>query len=220
MQENVIVRKLGENEAIDRIASPLQGIVDGALAKMPILQKALKGTSWLGHALHPALTDFPIGAWGAGFVLDMIEVGGGSRRLRPGADAVCSIGFVSACLAAVTGLADWSETSSKARRVGLAHGLLNVGILALYGVSMSERRRGRRTSGIALASTGFGLLMVSGWLGRELAYTLGVGQTSERRRLAREALPQRPVVEYAREPGRFEIPTPESRDEFEQPTTH
>lgn len=220
MQQNAIVQRLGEGRALDRIADPVQSIVHNALAKVPVIQKALKGTSWLGHALHPALTDFPIGAWASGFMLDMVGVGKGSRRFRHGADAVHLFGFGTACLAALTGLADYTEAGPRARRVGIVHGLLNLGVLGLYGASLLSRRSGNRTTGIVLSSTGFGLLLISGWLGRELAYTLGLGQTAERRRLARIAEPA-PVTEPVREPGRYEIATqpPPSVDEI-QPVTH
>lgn len=220
MQENAIVRTLARQEGLDRIASPVQGVVDGALTKIPVLKKALKGTSWLGHALHPALTDFPIGAWGAGVVLDILESQGGTvgrRRYRDGADAVHLFGFVTACMAAVTGLADYTEAGPRARRVGIVHGLLNVGVLGLYGASLMARKRGRRRSGMTLSNAGFGLLLFSGWLGRELAYSYGLGQTAERQRPAREAMP---VTEPVREPGRYEIETPSAPSDEIHPVTH
>jgi len=180
MQQSAIVRSLGGIKSLDRIGSPIQNVVDGALSKMPVIRKALQGTSWLGHALHPALTDFPIGAWAAGFVLDMIEVGG-NRRQRRAADIVHLFGFCSACAAGITGLAEYAEAKSPpSKRVGVVHGLLNIGILGVYGASLLARRRGRRNQGIALAGVGFGLLLVSGWLGRELTYALGLGQTKDR----------------------------------------
>lgn len=221
MQQNAIVRTLGQQEGLDRIASPVQAAVDSALAKVPVLQKALKGTSWLGHALHPALTDFPIGAWAAGFMLDMMELRGGlkARRFRDATDAVHLFGFGSACLAGITGLAEYTEAGPQARRVGIVHGLLNVGVLGLYGASLIARRRGQRRTGIALASTGLGFLLFSGWLGRELSYTFGLGQTTTRRRYGREALPTA-APEPAREPGRFEIATPPSPSEEAHPVTH
>lgn len=180
MQKSAIVRNLGGIKSLDRIGSPIQSVVDGALAKMPVVRKALQGTSWLGHALHPATVAFPIGAWAAGFVLDMIEVSG-NRRHRQAADIVHLFGLCSACAAGITGLAEYVEAKSpQARRVGVVHGLLNVGILGLYGASLLARRRGRRTQGIALSGVGLGLLLVSGWLGGELTYALGLGQTKDR----------------------------------------
>lgn len=217
MEQSAIVRNLGGMQSLDRIGSPLQSAVDGALAKVPVVRKALQGTSWLGHALHLALTDFSIGAWAAGFVLDMVEVGGGKLRHRDAADIVHLFGFTSACLAGITGLAEYAEARSpEARRVGVVHGLLNVGILGLYGASLSARRQGRRRQGIALACTGFGLLLVSGWLGRELSYALGLGQTKDRRRV-----PSRRVSPEISDEGQVEPPVavPEEAGEA-HPVTH
>lgn len=222
MQTNFMVQRLGEQQGLDRVAKPLQNIVHGALAKMPIIEKALKGTSWLGHALHPALTDFPIGAWAAGMMLDTIELRGGIRRKRysGAADLVHLFGFGTACLAAITGLADYTEAGREARRVGVVHGLLNVGVLGLYGASLLSRRKGRRRQGITLSTTGFGFLLVSGWLGRELSYSLGLGQTAERKRRARP-MPEEPMpiaAEPARPPGKYEITTPAVDEGY--PVTH
>lgn len=218
MQQNAIVRNLSGMESLDRIGSPLQSAVDGALAKVPVVRKTLQGTSWLGHALHPALTDFPIGAWAAGFVLDMIEVGGGKLRHRDAADIVHLFGFGSACLAGITGLAEYADAREpEQKRVGVVHGLLNVGILGLYGASLLVRRNGRRRQGIVLASIGFGCLLASGWLGRELSYTFGMGQ-SKGRRMPRV---QEPVLsQEVRDEGQLEVPTAVPSDLGNVPVTH
>lgn len=178
MENNAIVRTLGNQRGLDRVAEPVQSAVQDALEKVPVVQKALHGTSWLGHPLHPALTDFPIGAWGAGLMLDLLELSGKSRKLRPGADAVHAFGLGTALLTAVAGLVDWAGTERRARRVGFVHGVMNLAIAGLYGASLYQRSHGRRRSGIALSTTGFALLVASGWLGREMSYSLGVGTSS------------------------------------------
>lgn len=191
MENNAIVRTLGNQRGIDRVAEPVQRAVEGALEKMPIMQRALHGAAWLGHPLHPALTDFPVGAWGAGMMLDALELFGKNRRLRPGADAVHAFGLGSALLTAVAGLVDWAATERRARRVGFVHGVMNLAIAGLYGASLYERARGRRRYGIALSSTGFTLLLASGWLGREMSYSLGVGTASREKTFESHAEPER-----------------------------
>ena len=70
---------VGVETMIDRIenASPLdpvvktvRKIVNAALGPQPV-RDALHGL-WLGHPLHPMLTDVPIGAWTAAGVLDLL----------------------------------------------------------------------------------------------------------------------------------------------------
>src|SRR5919202_6211854 len=73
---------------------------------------------WLGHPLHPALTDVPIGAWMAGALLDLVGA-------EEPADAAMTIGALAAVPTALAGAADWSDTDGSARRVGLVHALLN-----------------------------------------------------------------------------------------------
>src|SRR5947199_10042093 len=72
-------------------------------------QNALNGV-WLGHALHPVLTDIPVGAWTTAVVLDCIEANGGTRRgFGDAVDATIAVGLAGAAAAAVTGLTDWKD---------------------------------------------------------------------------------------------------------------
>ena len=102
----------------------------------------LNGT-WLGHPLHPALTDVPLGAWTAAVVLDALD--------NPAADTAVCIGLVGATCAAVTGLTDWQDIDGSPRRIGLIHGLLNLTGLALFTASYAQRKNGHRRAGKALA---------------------------------------------------------------------
>jgi nitrite reductase/ring-hydroxylating ferredoxin subunit len=52
-----------------------------------LVRNVLSGTN-LGHPLHPALTDLPIGAWGMATLLDR-----GGPRCEPGADLLVGAGF-------------------------------------------------------------------------------------------------------------------------------
>src|SRR5579872_6995677 len=114
---------------------------------------------WLGHPLHPALTDIPTGAWTLALALDGVETFTGRRDFSPGADAAVTIGIVGALASAVTGLAQWQYTVDESRRVGIVHALLNTGALALYGASAILRARGRRGLGKLAALAGFGTVV-------------------------------------------------------------
>jgi hypothetical protein len=65
------------------------------------VRNALHGT-WLGHPLHPILTDVPIGVWTAATVLDLQEIITGNERLQAGTDAVIGVGLVGAVGPAVS----------------------------------------------------------------------------------------------------------------------
>lgn len=129
---------------------------------------------WLGHPLHAAITDVPIGSWTAAAVLDALEASG-KDEYAAGADAAVAVGLVGAAASAAAGLADWSEIQGKPQRVGAMHGLLNVGASCLYGASYLARKTGHRGAGRALGFTGYGVVLMSAFLGGVLSYTQKIG---------------------------------------------
>jgi len=130
---------------------------------------------WLGHPLHPAITDVPVGAWTAAAVLDALELLGKNTYAK-GADAAVGIGLLGAVGAAVSGLTDWTATSQRTRKLGLVHALLNVGATALYSTSYFLRRQKHtRKTAIGLAMLGYGLVSFSAYLGGHLVYNEQVG---------------------------------------------
>ena len=71
------------------------------------------GHGWLGHPLHPLLTDLPIGFWTSAFVLDLV----GGPGSRDASRQLVAWGVVSAVPTAAAGLADWPGLD----RAGPAH---------------------------------------------------------------------------------------------------
>ena len=132
----------------------------------------LHGT-WLGHPLHPVLTDIPLGAWTVAIVLDV--KGGRNGHEDRAADAAIGVGLAGAVGAAVTGLTDWQHTSSDERRLGLVHGLLNISAATLYATSLALRLRGARTAGRTIGALGFTVSMGAAYLGGNLVYRKRIG---------------------------------------------
>ncbi len=138
------------------------------------IKNFLHGT-WLGHPLHPVITDVPIGAWTTAAVLDGLELLG-EEKYAPGADAAIAVGLVGALGAAVTGLTDWTGTTKERRKVGLMHGLLNVGATVLYATSFFLRRRDEsRNTAIGLAMLGYGAAGAAAYLGGHLVFSEQTG---------------------------------------------
>jgi len=173
MNTDTIVNTLAHQDWLESVADPLQKAVRESFVgdAGQQLKNALHGT-WLGHPLHPALTDVPVGAWTAALAFDALETLCGRKELRAGADAAVAIGLLGAVGAAVTGLTDWAETDGRAKRIGVTHGLLNVAATALYTTSyLMRKRKSTRQSGVALSMLGFAIASVSAYLGGHL--TLG-----------------------------------------------
>jgi nitrite reductase/ring-hydroxylating ferredoxin subunit/uncharacterized membrane protein len=144
--------------------------------------KDLLAGTWLGHPVHPMLTDLPIGAWTSASILDL--VGGGQAHRA--ADALVGVGVLAAVPTAATGLSDLADVvDPRERSLGTAHALGNLTALVLYGGSYLARRRGRRDAGVRLAMLGATVMTGAGFIGGHLAYRKGVGvdQTAFRRRV-------------------------------------
>jgi nitrite reductase/ring-hydroxylating ferredoxin subunit/uncharacterized membrane protein len=165
-----LVERLGATESIDTLAKPVASAVAGALASSATLKDALSGT-WLGHPVHPMLTDLPIGSWTSAWILDVI----GGERGRDAAQMLVGVGVVAALPTAASGLSDWSDTIGEERRVGAVHAVANAAALTLYSASWLARRRGRHGLGVALGHVGAAAATAGGYLGAHLVYRRGIG---------------------------------------------
>jgi nitrite reductase/ring-hydroxylating ferredoxin subunit/uncharacterized membrane protein len=178
MATEALIKAVDQQEALDRLSDQIQPFVRDAFKSAgPVgreVKNLLHGT-WLGHPLHPALTDVPLGAWTAALALDAMESISGRRTLGAGADAAIAVGLVGAAGAAVTGLTDWSETNGRARKVGMLHGLLNVGATVLYTTSLVLRRKKKRNAGMGLAMLGYAVSSASAYLGGHLVFGEQIG---------------------------------------------
>jgi nitrite reductase/ring-hydroxylating ferredoxin subunit len=149
-------------EPLDEVAEPVQEAVQAV--PRPV-RDVLDGV-WLGNPLHPALTDVPLGAWSAAFVLDLAG--------SPAADQALGVGILGAVPAALTGLNDWSHLKDDARRIGMVHALVNTMGLALNVASYVARRDGHRGLGKVLSGVAYAGALFSAHLGGHLSFGLGV----------------------------------------------
>lgn len=173
-------------DALDRITGrlgflgPLGQVVHEWLARLvadggqPVERaKDLLNGTWLGHPLHPPLTDVPLGAWMGASLLDLADAGSGGQFGRA-ADVLIAVGCAGGLAAAATGLADWQDQVGKDRDLGTAHALLNSTALGLCSTSLALRLRGARGPAIGLSLLGLGAAMTGAYLGGDLVFRLGV----------------------------------------------
>ena len=167
-----LVRKVEHAQGLDEAGASIGKTVRGTLGP-GALKDALSGT-WLGHALHPLMTDLVIGSFLSATTLDML--GGDSDGKA--AQRLIAVGLASYPPTALTGAHDWADTEvvdPRIRRVGLSHAALNATALALYATSLSARRRGRSGRGKLLGYTGAAALAAGGYLGAHMSFVQGVG---------------------------------------------
>ena len=155
---------------LDAVAEPLQAAVRTAVPQESELKDLLSGT-WLGHPLHPPLTDVVVGSWASALALDVL---GGDDAERS-ADLLVGLGVLAALPTAAAGFSDWAELRGGTRRVGIVHATGNTTALVLRALSWAARRRGDRGRGVTLSALGFGIAGFSAWLGGHLSFARGVG---------------------------------------------
>ena len=161
------IDQLGENPALDRFVMPLRQAVHAALRDQRV-KDALHGV-WLGHPLHPALSDLPIVMWTSASLLDLT---GTNPRT---ATAFVGVGIAAAVPTAAAGLADWSELHTDQQRVGVVHAAANSAALILYTASLVNRLRGRRGRGRFFGLLGYAAASAGAGLGGHLAFRLAAG---------------------------------------------
>jgi nitrite reductase/ring-hydroxylating ferredoxin subunit/uncharacterized membrane protein len=177
-----LINAISRQPGLEELADVLQKAVRAAFPGEPgrEVKNLLHGT-WLGHPIHPAITDVPLGAWTAALVLDAMESLSGRSEFRDGADAAVAVGLLGAVGSAITGLTDWSETDDRGKRVGAVHGLLNVAAASMYATSyVMRKRKSSRQSAVALSMLGYAVGMMSAYLGGHLVFgeQIGVDHTA------------------------------------------
>lgn len=173
-----------------------------------------------GHAIHPVLIVFPLGLLAAAVIFDIVHL----IFREPAAEAtsatastatnmalvsfwMMAAGLAGGLLAAIFGLVDYLAIprGTRARSVGLWHGLGNLVVIVLFAASWLLRYNSPaieltyRPTTLALALSFAGMLVasVSGWLGGELVERLGVGVDDGAHLDAPSSLSGRPAREHA-----------------------
>jgi nitrite reductase/ring-hydroxylating ferredoxin subunit/uncharacterized membrane protein len=159
--------------ALDRMAGALRDAVHKVLPSGSI-KNALHGV-WLGHALHPALAQLPVGFFTASAALDVVgDQPVAARRL-------IGLGLLTSVPAATTGLADYAEGHEEQQRIGLVHAALNSAALGCYGASLWLRARDKSSAGIATGLVGCALSVTAAALGGDLIsrHAMGANHAAE-----------------------------------------
>lgn len=141
--------------------------LDAVFRPIRPIKDLLNGT-WLGHPLHSALTDVPVGSLVVAVVLDLLG--------QPvGADVALLATVLFMLAAAVAGAADYVDTDGAARVRATLHSSLMVVALVVLVVSLVLRAGSPpdRTVPIALSVVGLLLVTAGAFVGGDVVYGLG-----------------------------------------------
>jgi nitrite reductase/ring-hydroxylating ferredoxin subunit/uncharacterized membrane protein len=169
---------------LERAGAPFRGfgdwlarVVDGLYRVLgrpgKWLQDFVNGT-WLGHPLHPVLTDVVIGGATLIAVFDLSILVLGAEGLETA--SLVSVGFVAlaALGATATGLSDFKDThTGNERNVVVLHGLINIVATLAYIASFFVRLGGSDDLGIWLSLAGVLILLVGGYIGGHVVFKYG-----------------------------------------------
>lgn len=164
------IERIEGERGLDEIAERV-GDATSSLLSNGQLQRLLSG-EWLGHPLHPALTDVPIGAWSSATLIDLF----GGAKHRGVAQGLTIFGLLSAIPTVAAGLAEYRKIDDVVtRRVAVAHASCNAATAGLYAASLVTRPRFRLMTSTIMVGAGL-LGSVAGWLGGHLAFASDPGQ--------------------------------------------
>jgi uncharacterized membrane protein len=134
-----------------------------------------------GHAIHPMLIVFPLGLFSTAVVFDALYFITDSGEFAIAGAYTTAAGVLGGLLAAMFGWVDWFgiPAGTRAKRLGLLHGLGNVVVVVLFAVSWLLRLDQATWEPPAVAFVievvGLALAALTGWQGGELVERLGVG---------------------------------------------
>ncbi|HEY2962733.1 MAG TPA: DUF2231 domain-containing protein [Pyrinomonadaceae bacterium] len=140
-----------------------------------------------GHPIHPMLISFPIALWTTSFAADVAFYFVRHPTLLVISKFLIAAGCLGALAAAIPGIIDWlAIPSGEVKRVANWHARLNITALIVFVISFLLRIGSyshlvghRLTIPFLLSVVGVILVTISGWLGGELTFRHGVGQTRD-----------------------------------------
>jgi uncharacterized membrane protein len=143
---------------------------------------------------------FPLGLLGVAAIFDVIYVSTQNAHFADVSYWMIASGVIGGLIAAVFGLVDWLNIpeGTRAKYIGLIHGLSNVVVVVLFIVSWFMRRpnpAAPEMTAMILGWIGLLIAVFAGWLGGELVYRLNVGVEHGANLDAPNSLSGRPAAE-------------------------
>jgi nitrite reductase/ring-hydroxylating ferredoxin subunit/uncharacterized membrane protein len=163
---------------VKKISAPVDSILNRSFQTTPLRPiKLLLNGSWLGHPLHPLLTDIPVGAWTLAILFDLLGLLCHLPQLGIASSIAVAVGIAGALGAAAAGLMDWMDIDPAEKSVGAVHGIINTGATLFFVGSLLMRWRDGWTltwASLGVAIIGYLLVSAGAYLGGGMVFHLGV----------------------------------------------
>jgi nitrite reductase/ring-hydroxylating ferredoxin subunit/uncharacterized membrane protein len=169
---------------IESLARPLSGLWNGIAAVSrgfygllgspgKLLQDFLNG-SWLGHALHPVLTDVVIGGATMAIFLDILRVFFSVTDLETATAWTVGLTTLSGVGAILTGLTDFKDTGEgDERNIAGLHGVTNIVAIVIFTVSLLQRGGGSHDAAFWTLLIGYLVISLGSYIGGHVVYKFG-----------------------------------------------
>ena len=151
-----------------------------------------------GHPIHQQLIVFPLGLLVTSVVFDVIHLITQNPLWAVVAFWMIVAGVAGGLAAAPFGIWDWIgiPNNTRAKRIGLLHGVGNVVLILRFAASLMLRKDNTAAPegfAILLSVVGVAIGAVTGWLGGELVTRLGIGVDAGANPEAPSSLGERPA---------------------------
>jgi len=144
---------------VKKVSAPVDGLLNRSF-QTTILRpvKLFFNGTWIGHPLHPLLTDIPVGAWTLTIIFNLAGLVFHVSYFGVAAGVTTGIGLAGAAGAIIAGLMDWMDVDPPEKAVGAVHATLNAAATVIFLVSlvMGYHNRWQLTWGaFAVVLTGY-----------------------------------------------------------------
>jgi len=133
-----------------------------------------------GHPVHPILIVFPFGMFATAVIFDVLYLIAANPAFPTVSFYMIATGVIGGLLAAIFGFIDWLAlpSNTRAKSIGLWHGIGNSVIVVMFAISWLLRQDNANfipdSLALTLSLAGVALALITGWIGGELVYRLGV----------------------------------------------
>jgi nitrite reductase/ring-hydroxylating ferredoxin subunit/uncharacterized membrane protein len=169
---------------IEGLARPLAGLWNGIAAVSRGFYRLLGGPgkllqdfangSWLGHALHPVLTDVVIGGATMAVFLDILRVFFSVDGMETATAWTVGLTTVAGVGAILTGLTDFKDTATgDERNVAGLHGLVNIVAVLIFAVSLLQRAGGSPDGAFWTFLVGYLVISTGSYIGGHVVFKYG-----------------------------------------------